>query len=122
MQGIPYKEHVMLTYRIEDMTCGHCASAIARAVRATDAHARLQVDVHEKLIHIQPGDADEEELVAAISDAGYHPIPVAVAEQDRAPARTTGCCCGSGEQASAAAGIVRPGAQGQTDACGAVGG
>lgn len=112
----------MLTYRIEDMTCGHCASTIARAVRAADARARLQVDVHEKLIHIQPGDADEEDLVAAISDAGYHPIPVLVAEQDRDPARTTSCCCGSGEQASAAAGIVRPGAQRKTDTCRAVGG
>lgn len=67
----------MPTFHIEDMTCGHCASTIARAVRALDAGARLRVDIQARLIHIEPSEADEAELVEAISEAGYQLVTVA---------------------------------------------
>ncbi|MCC7286158.1 MAG: heavy-metal-associated domain-containing protein, partial [Burkholderiaceae bacterium] len=35
----------MLAYRVEDMTCGHCASTITRAVRDVDAGAKVEVDI-----------------------------------------------------------------------------
>lgn len=63
----------MLTYCIENMTCGQCASTIARAVRAVDAQARLEIDMQSKRVHIQFNTAAEAELSEAISAAGYRP-------------------------------------------------
>lgn len=110
----------MLSYRIEDMTCGHCASTIARAVRAADARAGLEIDVHAKLIHIRPGEASAAELVEAISEAGYHPTPVTAVQYTDASGRS-GCCCNSVGNSAAVDG--RPStSQGQTNACGALAG
>lgn len=112
----------MLSYRIEDMTCGHCASTIARAVRAADAWAGLEIDLHAKLIHIRPGEASAAELIEAISEAGYHPTPVTAAQRTDASGRSGGgCCCNSGGNSAAVDG--RPStSQGQTNACGALAG
>lgn len=85
----------MLTYRIEDMTCGHCASAISKAVRAVDAGARVQIDLAQRLVAIEPTEAGAQELSDAIAEAGYTPVPVRAQEAMAAPPRT-GCCCGGG--------------------------
>ena len=52
----------MVTFRVPDMTCGHCASAIARAVAAVDRAARIDVTVADKLVSIASGAADAEGL------------------------------------------------------------
>lgn len=86
----------MLTYRVEDMTCGHCASAIRRAVQALDAGASADVDLVQKLVHVQPGAAVAEQVRDAISDAGYTPIAIAAASPKPANGRRSSCCgcCG----------------------------
>lgn len=66
-----------VTFHVDDMTCGHCASTIARAVRAADAHAGLEIDMQGRRVRIRPTEADEAELLAAIAEVGYHPVPVA---------------------------------------------
>jgi copper chaperone len=86
----------MLTYRVDDMTCGHCASTITKAVRTVDGGARVEVDLQHHLVRIEPTEADMAELAEAITEAGYTPVAVqsdAVAEK---PAKTGGCCgcCG----------------------------
>jgi copper chaperone len=83
----------MVTFRVPDMTCGHCASAIARAVASIDKDARLEISIPDKLVTVTSGVAANE-LVEAIADAGYtaeavQSVPV------RTPARSGGCCCGS---------------------------
>ena len=85
----------MTTFRVTDMTCGHCASTITEAVRAVDALARIEVDVAGRLVHIEPADADAQALSKAIASAGYSPVEMDVARKG-APARVTGCCCGGG--------------------------
>jgi len=64
----------MVTFRIPDMTCGHCASAIARAVASVASQARLDVSIPDKLVRIT-GDAAQAELAEAIREAGYTPGP-----------------------------------------------
>ncbi|MBO9513766.1 MAG: heavy-metal-associated domain-containing protein [Variovorax sp.] len=80
----------MATFRVPDMTCGHCASAITKAVASIDKAARIEVSVPHKLVSVQ-STADETELLDAIREAGYSPERV-----DAAPARqaaSAGCCC-----------------------------
>ena len=81
------------------MTCGHCASAIARAIASVDKAARLEVDIAARLVRVDSA-ATPGELVEAITDAGY----TAEAVQAGAPAvreARQGCCCGSPKAAAA---------------------
>ena len=88
----------MVTFRIEDMTCGHCAGKIARAIAGVDRDARIEVDIGQKLVRIT-GAASDAELGEAIGEAGYTPRKV---EGAAGPARASagGCCCGTGKQAA----------------------
>ncbi|MBI2770376.1 MAG: heavy-metal-associated domain-containing protein [Burkholderiales bacterium] len=87
----------MTTFRIPDMTCGHCASTIARAVASVAKDARLDFNIPEKLVRIS-GDTAEAELAEAIADAGY---TVEAVPDSPAPAqkRAGGCCCGTRKSA-----------------------
>lgn len=82
----------MLAYQVDDMTCGHCASAIAHAVRAVDAGAKVQVDLAQHLVRVEATDADAQELADAIQNAGYSPVQVQVSEAAPQPARASQCC------------------------------
>lgn len=89
----------MLAYRIEDMTCGHCVSAITRAVRDVDAGAKVDVDLASHLVRIDTTHADAAEFGEAITEAGYTPVPVpaaAAVPKSEAAARRGGCCGGCG--------------------------
>ena len=82
----------MVTFRVPDMTCGHCAGTITKALITIDEAARVEVDVPGKLVAVT-SKAAHAELAEAIRKAGY----TAQAAQS-APARqaaATGCCCAS---------------------------
>jgi copper chaperone len=66
----------MIAFKVEDMTCGHCASVIARAVKEVDKEAQVRVDVGAHLVEIEPGACDAKVLREAISEAGYTPVEV----------------------------------------------
>ena len=85
----------MLAFRVDDMTCGHCASTITEAVRAVDAGAKVEIDLAQHLIRIDPTTAHGRELSEAITKSGYTPAPVELPSAATAP-RAGGCCCGSG--------------------------
>lgn len=80
----------MLNVHVADMTCGHCASTITRAVKAVDREAQVEVDLNAKTVRIESGSADATELLDAIREAGYHPAAMDAAPA-AAPARS---CCG----------------------------
>lgn len=86
----------MLTYRVEDMTCGHCASTIAKAVRAVDAGAKVQIDLAHHLVSVEATESDEQELSDAITEAGYTPVPIDAASAAMPAAKKSGCCGCSG--------------------------
>ncbi|SCK43455.1 copper chaperone [Variovorax sp. HW608] len=88
----------MLTYRVEDMSCGHCASTITKAVRLVDSGAKVDVDLSQHLVRIEPTEAAVDELQNAIAEAGYTPVHVSTesAPTTRQATRSGGCCgcCG----------------------------
>ncbi|WP_418315537.1 heavy-metal-associated domain-containing protein [Piscinibacter sakaiensis] len=67
----------MIAFEVKDMTCGHCVSSITKAVKATDADARVNVDLASHRVEIDSANADADELRDAISEAGYTPVPAA---------------------------------------------
>ena len=79
----------MLLFRVEDMTCGHCASSVARAVRDVDPKAKIDVSLAEKIVKVSPSEADAGEIVAAIQEAGL----LTEAPFEQARASRSGCCC-----------------------------
>lgn len=84
----------MLAFRVDDMSCAHCASAITKAVRAVDAGAKVEVDLAQRLVRIVPTETDARELGEAIADAGYTPTLVEVQAVSAPVPRAGGCCCG----------------------------
>lgn len=62
----------MLVFKIEDMTCGHCAGVITRAVQSTDEAAKLEVDLAAATVRIA-SQMSAQDLAALIQAAGYTP-------------------------------------------------
>ena len=66
----------MIVFQVNDMTCGHCAGVITKAVRDTDPAARVEIDLVAHRVTIEPGLAGAEDLRQAIEEAGYTPEAV----------------------------------------------
>ena len=66
----------MVAFKVEDMTCGHCASVITSAVKEADNDAQVRIIVGEHLVEIEPKASDAKGLREAISEAGYTPVEV----------------------------------------------
>jgi copper chaperone len=66
----------MISFEVNDMTCGHCVSSVTQAVKALDAQAQVQVDLARHRVDIEPALADAAALAAAITDAGFTPVAV----------------------------------------------
>ncbi len=63
----------MIELTVSDMTCGHCASTITRAVKEVDAQGRCEIDLEPKRVRIESRHPAEE-FLAAIAEAGYTPV------------------------------------------------
>ena len=63
----------MFELTINDMTCGGCVASITRVVKGLDANATVDADVASKRVKIDSA-INSETIIAAISDAGYHPV------------------------------------------------
>ena len=66
----------MISFIVNDMTCGHCVSSITQAVKAADPGAEVHVDLATQRVEIEPRAADAAGLGDAIRDAGYTPAAV----------------------------------------------
>lgn len=85
----------MITFEVNDMTCGHCVSSITRAVHGADPGARVSTDLATHRVEIDSTAANAGELSQAIKDAGFTPVAVeGSACHAGAPAAGKGCCCG----------------------------
>jgi len=62
----------MSDFIVEDMTCGHCASTITRAVKEVDAQAGCEIDLGAKRVRVTSG-KPASEFLEAIREAGYMP-------------------------------------------------
>lgn len=103
----------MVTFQVSDMTCGHCASVISRAVADLDKDARLDIRIPQKLVRVSSS-ASATELAEAIQEAGYTPREIREAPVPAAATPATGRCgCGCGTARTAA---VEPGQEPRTAA------
>ena len=55
---------------ISDMSCGHCVSAIEKAVKAVDPNAGVAVNLEERSASIESA-FGADEFIAAIAEAVY---------------------------------------------------
>lgn len=81
----------MLAFQVNDMTCGHCASTITKAVKVNDKDAKVTIDLAKRLVMVEPTEADADDLREAIAAAGYTPLPVE-ASASEAVANGRSCC------------------------------
>ena len=109
----------MFTFQVPDMTCGHCASTIAKAVAGVDKSARIEVDIPRKLVRVSSA-APLGDLAKAIQDAGYTPQEVQAkpAPATAAPRTATGCGCGCGPRKAASVDTGRAGVAAAGACCG----
>ncbi|NYT86032.1 heavy-metal-associated domain-containing protein [Pollutimonas harenae] len=63
----------MLEFEIKDMTCGHCASTITKAVQAIAPGAELDIRLDNHHVQIN-GAPDADAIETAIREAGYSPV------------------------------------------------
>ena len=60
----------MIEFKVEDMSCGHCASVITRTVKELDAQATVEIDLGRKTVRIESSE-DRSALAEALDEAGY---------------------------------------------------
>jgi len=72
-------ERAMLRLKVENMTCGGCATAIRNAIARVAAGAEVKIDLGRKEVEVA-GAGDEDAVRAAVVAAGY-----AVAAAERRP-------------------------------------
>jgi copper chaperone len=65
----------MPQYHVPDMTCGHCAQKIDKAVKSVDANATLTVDLPAHRVSVQSGETSSK-FLEAIQAAGFTPRAV----------------------------------------------
>jgi len=61
-----------LTLRIEDMTCGHCAGSIKKAIETGLPGTSVEADPASKLVTVR-GSTDPTLVKALVTEAGYTP-------------------------------------------------
>ncbi|GBL46889.1 copper chaperone [Sulfuriferula multivorans] len=66
----------MIEFKVDDMTCGHCAGVITKAVAAVDAKAKVAIDIPNRTVRID-GSSRQQAIQDAITEAGYTPVLVA---------------------------------------------
>jgi copper chaperone len=84
----------MVTFEVQDMTCGHCVSSITKAVLAMDATAQVTADLATHRVQVESIESDSSALGDLIREAGHTPVPVedgAVSTERQA--HRSGCCC-----------------------------
>jgi copper chaperone len=66
----------MIAFEVRDMSCGHCAGTITKAVATVDRDATVRIDLATHRVEIDPVAADAAQLRGAIETAGYTPVAI----------------------------------------------
>jgi copper chaperone len=61
---------------VPDMSCGHCKTAVERAIQATDPAAAVRVDLDARTAEVK-STAPRELILAALAAEGYPATPAA---------------------------------------------
>ena len=90
------RTHLMISFQVNDMTCGHCVSAITKSLKAEDDAAQVRFDLASHRVDIESAVANAAGLSEAIKAAGYTPVQIDVVGCDKDPSAATAhqrCCC-----------------------------
>lgn len=60
----------MLKLKVPDMTCGHCAQTVEKAVKSLDPDAEISVDMAQKIVTVRTA-AQERKVSEIVRSAGY---------------------------------------------------
>jgi copper chaperone CopZ len=60
-----------LTYTVPGMTCGHCKAAVTEEVEQVAGVEGVEVDLETKLVVVRGHGVSDEDVRAAIDEAGY---------------------------------------------------
>lgn len=60
-----------MTMKIDGMTCGHCVSAVDKALRAVDGVTVENVAIGNATVSFDPSSVSEARIAEAVSDEGY---------------------------------------------------
>jgi copper chaperone len=60
-----------LTYTVSGLSCGHCKAAVTEEVTEVDGVDGVDVDLETKLVVVRGEDVSDEDVRAAIREAGY---------------------------------------------------
>ncbi len=110
----------MVTFQVSDMTCGHCAGTITRAVADVDKSAQVEIQIPRRLVRVS-STASAAQLAEAIQNAGYTARQVLDAAEGTpaaAAAQRSGCGCGCGTTKSAPVDAGQPTAPVRSSCCG----
>ena len=84
----------MITFEVDDMTCGHCVGTISKAIASLDNGAQIQLDLATHRVQIEPIAATAQQLSNAIRNAGYSPAVIDGSSPIPVATKRSGCCCG----------------------------
>lgn len=62
----------MIELNLPDMSCGHCASTVVKTCKSVDPVAKIEVDLHSRLVKIESAE-DPQDFADALGEAGYPP-------------------------------------------------
>lgn len=60
----------MHRFEVPDMTCGHCAEMVTKAIHSVDRAASVDVDIDSHEVRVR-SDAEAAALTATLLEAGY---------------------------------------------------
>ncbi len=63
----------MISFEVQDMTCGHCVGVVTQAIQQLDPTAQVVVDLAHKQVQIE-SPMERAAFARALEDAGYTPI------------------------------------------------
>ncbi len=68
---MPMPEATNTIFAVSDMTCGHCAARVKKAVLSLEPAAEVEVDLNSGDVTMTPAAADPAAVAKAITEAGY---------------------------------------------------
>ena len=59
-------------YKVSGMTCGGCARTVTKTIQTIDPNAKIVTDPPTRRVEVQTS-ASQEQIAAALSEAGFPP-------------------------------------------------
>jgi copper chaperone len=65
-----------MEFKVADMSCGGCASAISKAIAKLDPAAKVHIDVAAKTVKVDSS-LNQGQIAHAIEQANFYPVVIA---------------------------------------------